>query len=248
MIPRHKRMDFAAYVALAASVIFIWCREYRVGGEQKLSMPIEYWGDALATQGTLRATSEFSYLPFVGKSIARLGAPYVARWDDYPVTEDLIFFFWGMVARVTGVFAAANIAYVTAGVLAAWSLYFVARHLRARRTIAFSPRAGLRPLARALLAQHPSLRPQLLLDGAALCAPRLEARLALGHPLRHELVPLGARHRRIRRNRQSVLRQLLAPARHHRDDPRAPRSSASVAAPPATPRRDRGRSSGASSS
>ncbi len=133
----RKAKDFVAQIALALAVILVWCHKLRIGAGQKFSAPIEYWGDALTTAGAIRATSEFSYLPIVPKTIYRLGAPFIARWDDYPVTEDLFFFFWGMVARVTGLFAAINLAWVSAAVLAAGSFFFVARYLRARTCIAF---------------------------------------------------------------------------------------------------------------
>lgn len=133
----REKKDLIALAALAVTIAVVWCIKLRIGGEQRLSAPVEYWGDALAVAGTVRATSEFSYLPFVPKTVARLGAPFVARWDDFPVTEDLEFFVWGMLARITGLFTAINLAWVTMAILAAGSFFFVARYLRARRSVAF---------------------------------------------------------------------------------------------------------------
>src|SRR4051812_10274557 len=49
------------------------------------SVPLQYEGDTFEQLGWIKAASEFNYIPFASKINHRLGAPYAANWNDYPI-------------------------------------------------------------------------------------------------------------------------------------------------------------------
>ena len=46
-----------------------------------------YGGDSHGFLTFLRAASELDYLPFLSRTNFRLGAPFTANWNDYPMYE-----------------------------------------------------------------------------------------------------------------------------------------------------------------
>ena len=59
-----------------------------------------------------------------------LNAPFIANWNDYPVTEELIFAAMGWQGRGIGLFASANAILLLAHVLAGLSFLWVAKALK----------------------------------------------------------------------------------------------------------------------
>jgi len=119
-------------LALVACVTAFWMNHYRFFEVQTWAQPIDYWGDALFTAGVVKACQEGSYVPFFSKLVWTHGAPFVASWNDFPIPEDLVFCGTGYLARLTGLFAAINLAYLGAALLAALSMYWVMRAMRVR--------------------------------------------------------------------------------------------------------------------
>ncbi|MBX7099007.1 MAG: hypothetical protein K1X89_14955 [Myxococcaceae bacterium] len=134
-------------LALVLAVLAVFAHAYRLFQGQRLDAPLTTAGDAMGTAALLKAVSEGDFLPFVSKHVARLGAPAVARWDDFAIPEELLYFLWGTLARVSGVFAAMTVGLATASVGAALSLYAVARRLGVRPAWAWAAGAlyGLTP-------------------------------------------------------------------------------------------------------
>jgi len=64
--------------------------------------------------------------------ITRLGAPFGAHWNGYPTPDKLLMLALGGLARVIGLFPAANVGLLLAQVSAALSFYLVARWLLVR--------------------------------------------------------------------------------------------------------------------
>jgi hypothetical protein len=81
----------------------------------------------------IRAASEFDYLPFVSRTNSRLGAPYQANWDDYPMYDPVVTFLTGAVARWTDLITASNLAILASFLASATSFYVCCRMLRWRR-------------------------------------------------------------------------------------------------------------------
>jgi len=76
-------------------------------------------------------------LPFLPQTVSRLGAPFGADWTDYPVSDKVLFFVYGNIARVMGVYPTSNLAVMMAFVTAALSFYGCARFLRVRTEWSF---------------------------------------------------------------------------------------------------------------
>src|SRR5262245_53546221 len=71
--------------------------------------PIEYKADAMQILAWIKAASELDYVPFASKIVPRLGAPYSANWNDYPMYEEIITFLLGLFARFFGLGQATNV-------------------------------------------------------------------------------------------------------------------------------------------
>jgi hypothetical protein len=103
------------------------------------------------------ATGEIK--PILPKNPASLGAPFVANWNDYPTIDEGIFAWWALLAKIFGLFAAANVALLSAHLLAAASFFFACRILGYHRIWAMacailfsmSPYAFERSLAHLIL-------------------------------------------------------------------------------------------------
>ncbi len=86
-------------------------------------------GDVLTLFAGVKAAKEGHLHPFLFTNVPELGAPYIANWDDFPVTEKPLIYLTGFLARFIGLFAAANFAVMLAQVLAALSFYAACRML-----------------------------------------------------------------------------------------------------------------------
>jgi phosphoglycerol transferase len=138
-----SRLKTVLALAGALAVITIeWAATYRLFGEQKLSEPFFYWGDALVTASFVSAAAHLEFVPFLSKTLPSLGAPFVAQWNDFPVSEDLAYFVPGLLARFVGLFRAINLAFLVACWLAAASMFSVSRRLRFSRVGAMMASVG----------------------------------------------------------------------------------------------------------
>jgi hypothetical protein len=117
---------------LAAVVVAVWCEHYDRWTAASWNIPADYRGDTLEILARIAAASEGDAKPFRAQHISRLGAPFGANWSAYPSSDLLLLWGIGQVARVLGVFAAANLALLLATLTAAWAFYGTARWLRVR--------------------------------------------------------------------------------------------------------------------
>lgn len=125
-------------VSLAALAAFVWCAHHDRLTAANWKLPTHYGadalgGDSLSALAWIKAASEWNYIPFRSKFVDRLGAPYPANWNDYPMGEELLIFLMGLGARALGLFTAANLAMLLGHVTAALSFYLCCRFLRFRR-------------------------------------------------------------------------------------------------------------------
>lgn len=88
-------------VAIWVIVVVVWCLANDRVSPGSWHVPLSYGGDSLQMLTWFRAASELDYVPFVSRTNSRLGAPYRANWDDYPMYEAVVTFLIGMVARWT---------------------------------------------------------------------------------------------------------------------------------------------------
>jgi hypothetical protein len=123
-------------LALVASVV--WCTHYDRWTLASWSVPTLYGGDAMEIYTRIAASAEGDAAPFRPQVITRLGAPHGANWNAYPSSDVVLLWLIGRVARVTGVFPAANLALLLACVTSALAFYGCARWLRVRWEWAFA--------------------------------------------------------------------------------------------------------------
>ena len=120
-------------VALLAIVYVVWGWANDRLWPSSWSSPTGYGGDADYTMGCLRAASEFDLIPFLSRTVFRLGAPYTANWNDFPQSESLLIFLLGLVARWSNLGAAATFGVILGHLTSALSFYLCCRLLRFRR-------------------------------------------------------------------------------------------------------------------
>ena len=76
--------------------------------------------------------------PILPKFVKHLNAPFIANWNDYPVTEEFIFAFMGWLGKIVGIFPAANFMLLLAHLLAGLSFWYVGRELNYRPAFVFA--------------------------------------------------------------------------------------------------------------
>jgi hypothetical protein len=146
-LERRTAIAAARISALCGVVFAVWATVFDKWSWAGFQRPIAYVIDGMFTLSLVKAGSEFSFVPLLSKEVPNLGAPFVANWNDFPLSDDHVFFFWGLVARLTGVIAALNLAFVSCAMGAAVSLYSVGRWLRLKWEACFVAGAlyGLAP-------------------------------------------------------------------------------------------------------
>jgi phosphoglycerol transferase len=77
-----------------------------------------------------KAAEDGNFWPIIFHTIPQLGAPYSGNWNDYPVTEDFLFWGTGVLGKVIGLFAASNFLIMLLQTLAALAFYYTARRLK----------------------------------------------------------------------------------------------------------------------
>lgn len=116
----------------------VWVAQYDRWTLTSWSVPTDYSGDALEILARIKAAAEGDTVPLTPQVITRLGAPFGANWSAYPSSDLLLLWTLGRLARVVGVYAAANVALLLATLTAALAFYGCARWLRSRWEWAFA--------------------------------------------------------------------------------------------------------------
>lgn len=131
-ISKPHRAGVVRFVVLSLLTAAIWCWHYERVTWSSWSLPLDYTGDSLEILARIQAAAEGDLVPFHSHRVHRLGAPFVASWDEYPGSDDLSNYGLGLLARLIGVAATSNVALLLAHLTAAWSFYLCARWLRHR--------------------------------------------------------------------------------------------------------------------
>jgi len=123
------------YAALAIICIAIWCTVYGRVSADAWNVPIEYGlqadvSDVKADLAAFKAAEDGAFWPIIFHNTRQVGAPYVGNWNDYPATEDFLIWGTGILAKVIGLFAAANFLVMLLQTLAALAFYYAARRLK----------------------------------------------------------------------------------------------------------------------
>src|SRR5262245_48322620 len=95
-------------LALCLTVTVAWCSDYD-RSPANWSVPVDYQEDSLMVMGWIKAAAEGDFPPFLSKEIHRLGAPYTANWNDWPVWGEELINLNGLLARWFGLFQGVNL-------------------------------------------------------------------------------------------------------------------------------------------
>lgn len=123
---------------LALITTLVWVEHYDRWTPASWLIPTDYSGDTLEILARIEAAAEGDMTPLHPQIVTRLGAPFGANWSAYPSSDLLLLWTLGKLARVTGVYPAANLALLLAAVSSALAFYGCARWLRARWEWAFA--------------------------------------------------------------------------------------------------------------
>jgi len=129
----RARKDRALALVLALAIAAGWLLAGGFFAGHRFSDPISYRGDSDFTAAVVAAARRGEWSPFGSKLIPSLGAPFVASWNDFPGTDDVIFWLVGLLARVTDTIVAINLGFLVACVTSGLSMFFVARRFGFRR-------------------------------------------------------------------------------------------------------------------
>lgn len=128
------RVDLIRAALIVVITVLLWCTLYDRWTVESWQIPLTYLsdpekGDVLIHLAWIEAARDGHISPFFFNNIPELGAPQVANWNDFPLTEKPLIILTGWLARAIGLFAAANVAVLLGQVLAALSFYVACRLL-----------------------------------------------------------------------------------------------------------------------
>lgn len=102
---------------------------FRKWSLESWAYPITYDWDSFYGHFVVQKYADGQLTPFLSKTISSLNAPQGANWSDWPGSEDLIFYFIGILSRLFGLFAGVNVFIWISFLLNAFSFYFVAKKM-----------------------------------------------------------------------------------------------------------------------
>jgi hypothetical protein len=138
----RRRFDFAwPLVALLALVGVAWGIGSGRMSPASWGVPTAYLepdkGDVVHALAMMKAVGEGEFIPLAWKQVDALGAPHVANWNDWPLVEELLVIFYGLLGRIFGLFGGLNAGTLIAHLTAAAAFYVVARWEGCDRTWSF---------------------------------------------------------------------------------------------------------------
>ncbi len=128
-------------MAVSLFVAVTWCVLYERVSLESWKSPAIYTsasGDMWFYLAWAKAYEDGGINLFGTQKVPHLGAPYVANWNDFPLTEKIIPAVIGWTGRFIGLFPAGNLFCMMAHVLAAASFWFVAWRIGMNRVLGAS--------------------------------------------------------------------------------------------------------------
>lgn len=126
-----SRKDVAALMLILGITQLAWCAANSMWSAADWGLPTTYvdpvYSDFVGTCGYLKAMAKGHFLPFGWKPIPDLGAPRAADWSTSPTPDELLLGFFGLLAKLLGLFAGFNAGVLLGHLTAAAAFYFVAR-------------------------------------------------------------------------------------------------------------------------
>jgi hypothetical protein len=119
--------DWSWLALLLCVVTVTWCASYHRWTSAAWATPVSYDEDTWFQLATTKAFASGEVPPILPKYPASLGAPFSANWNDYPSVEEGMFVWTDLLARAFGLLIGANVALLSASLLAAATFYFACR-------------------------------------------------------------------------------------------------------------------------
>lgn len=135
-LKKYEKLFSLIYLILTISAIWTWY--FKLYHVNNWKIPLGYEGDLWFGLAIARSYMMGYIDPFTYKFIPTLNAPFIANWNDYPITEDIIFAFTGYLARFIGLFEAMNFTLLVAHLLAGISFWWVCRELKYKASLSFA--------------------------------------------------------------------------------------------------------------
>lgn len=130
--------DLAIASVLALIACTIWITNSDLWTRSAWDVPAGYETDSHQILGWIKAASEGDYHLLDIIYVSRLGAPFGANWNDYPMYEKAFTLLLGWLARSIGLFAAANTGMMLTHATAAASFFLACRFFRWHRAWSFA--------------------------------------------------------------------------------------------------------------
>jgi hypothetical protein len=137
-MPDHRpaaqlgRRDLLAAAMIAVACLLAWCAANAKWSAQAWALPSTYVhdperGDFFSNAAYLKASADWSGLPFRWKTVQGLGAPNDGNWNDFPSLDEVVLTIQIILSRVLGLFAGMNASFALAHMLAGLALFAAAR-------------------------------------------------------------------------------------------------------------------------
>jgi hypothetical protein len=118
-------------VMLMVVVALAWCTGNDRWTPASWGVPTAYLepdkGDVVHALAMMKAVGDGDFVPLAWKQVNALGAPAAANWNDWPLVEELLVVFYGLLGSLFGLFAGLNVGTLLAHLTAAATFYIVAR-------------------------------------------------------------------------------------------------------------------------
>ena len=118
-------------VMLMVVVALAWCTGNDRWTPASWGVPTAYLepdkGDVVHALAMMKAVGDGDFVPLAWKQVNALGAPAAANWNDWPLVEELLVVFYGLLGSLFGLFGGLNVGTLLAHLTAAATFYIVAR-------------------------------------------------------------------------------------------------------------------------
>lgn len=128
-LSRRTTKDLLLAGLIALVTLLIWAYKNDRLLPSHWQSPIGIAGDGTLVLSFIKAAQEGDFPLFLSKHPHRLGAPFGADWNSWPITEEFLYWSTGQLARLIGLHSAAALAMAMAHVLAAVAFYAACRLL-----------------------------------------------------------------------------------------------------------------------
>jgi hypothetical protein len=128
-IANNSKKIYLLGFAVVAIIALIWSYIFGFFHTSEWNIPTGYGGDLYWVLSMAKSYMNNEVFPLFLKEIKLLNAPYVANWSDFPITEEFIFFFMGLLGKFTNLYFSHNIILLSGHCLAGLSFFLVALKL-----------------------------------------------------------------------------------------------------------------------